>query len=119
MRKVSLLLSIAGLLLMQGACKKTSEDVIDCIAEGILVSVKYSADASDSKKINFEINYDGTHTIKSVEWIFGDGTTATVNSTTTTHAYSSAGSYALKAKVSIVSGSSSCTPELEKSITVN
>jgi len=119
MRKASLLLSIAGILLMHGACKKTSGSVIDCIAESILVSVKYSADASNSKQINFEINYGGANTIQSVEWIFGDGNTTKGSSTTTTHTYSSAGSYALKAKVSIANGSASCTSEPEKSIVVN
>ena len=119
MRKASLLLSIASILLVQGACKKTTENVVDCIAESLLVSVKYKADAANSKMINFEVNYSGTNTVQSVEWVYGDGNTAKVNGTTSSHTYSNAGPYTVKAKVSIGNGSSSCTSDQEKNITVN
>ena len=125
MRKASLLFSIAGLfsiavfLLMQGACKKTTESVVDCIAESFFVSVKYKPDSSNSKKINFEVNYSGANTVQSVEWIYGDGNTAKVNGTTSSHTYTNTGPYTVKAKVLITNGSATCTPEPEKSITVN
>jgi hypothetical protein len=125
MRKSSLLFSIAGLfsiavfLLMQGACQKSTESVVDCIAESFFVSVKYKPDTSSSKKINFEVNYSGANTVQSVEWIYGDGNTEKVNGTTATHTYTNAGPYTVKAKVLITKGSTTCTPEPEKSITVN
>jgi hypothetical protein len=56
MRKAYLLLFIASILLT-GACKKTTENVVDCIAESLFVSVKYKADAVNSRTINFEGNY--------------------------------------------------------------
>jgi PKD repeat protein len=119
MRKVSFLFLIAGILLMQAACKKTTETVVDCLAESLLVSVKYKADAINNKIINFEVNYAGANTVQSVEWIYGDGSTAKGNATTSTHTYSAAGPYTVKAKVAIAKGNSTCTPEPEKSITVN
>jgi PKD repeat protein len=119
MRKAFLLLFIASILLAPGACKKTTESVVDCIVESLFVSVKYTADAANSKTINFEVNYSGTNTLQSVEWVYGDGNTAKVNSSTSTHTYSNTGPYSVKAKVSIGNGNSSCTSEQEKNITVN
>ena len=118
MRKAYLLLFIASILLT-GACKKTTENVVDCIAESLFVSVKYKADAVNSKTINFEVNYSGTNSVQSVEWVYGDGNTAKVNGAISAHTYSNAGPYTVKAKVSIGNGNPSCTSEQEKNITVN
>jgi PKD repeat protein len=119
MRKLSFLLIILSILLMNGACKKTTQNIVDCIAESLFVSVKYKADDANSKTINFEVNYSGASTVQAVEWTYGDGNTAKINGLTSTHTYNNAGPYTVKAKVSIGNGSSSCTSNQEKSIVVN
>ncbi|MDF2190624.1 PKD domain-containing protein [Paraflavitalea sp. CAU 1676] len=101
------------------SCKKTAKDIIDCLAEDLYVTLHATPDGSNPKKIDFHVNYTGDHSVSSIEWIFGDGSTATVNGVSTSHTYGSAGSYTVKAKVKIINGSATCIPEPEKKITIN
>ena len=84
-----------------------------------MISIKYSADSEDPKKITFNVEYTGDHSLSnSVEWHFGDGNTAT-GGTTIEHTYSAAGDYDLKAKVTTTKGDETCTIEPTKKVTVN
>nr|WP_294927235.1 PKD domain-containing protein [uncultured Flavobacterium sp.] len=83
------------------------------------MEIGHTADAVNSKKIDYEIKYIGKYEVKSVKWIFGDGATQTVNGTTVSHTYAAGGTFAVKADVTLKSGSSSCTSVHSKSLTVN
>lgn len=111
-------LFIAGLT-FTGGCKKVAESAVDCFGESLLVSVKADADASNSKLINFEARYIGDLSVSSVVWDFGDGTSQTATSTTSSHTYLKAGNYTVKAKVALLHNGSTCTPEPTKSIVVD
>lgn len=111
---VMLIAVVAGL----SSCGKAVADGIDCFGESLLVSVSYTA-AANPKEIHFNINYDGNFTIGSVVWDYGDNNSATVNGRTAIHTYTTAGSYTVKAKVSLKRGSATCIPEPVKNITVN
>lgn len=66
------------------------------------------------------VQYNGDHTLdQKVDWVFGDGNTASTNATTTTHVYSTAGTYTAIANVTIRNGSRYCSYELEETITIN
>ncbi len=119
MKYVLFICCAAGLLFTQVSCKKTVENAVDCFAESLLVSVSGTTDTINIKKMNFEARYLGSHTVKNVEWNFGDGATAIENGTTTSHVYSSPGTYKAKAKINIVDGKSTCSPVPEKDITIN
>lgn len=110
---------IATLASFGTGCKKTSESALDCFAQSLLVSVKATTDAGNAKLVHLEAVYSGDLQVKSVVWEYGDGTPAVTGTATTTHTYAAAGSFTVKAKISLVKGSSTCTPEPTKAVTIN
>lgn len=117
---------IATVLLLSFSCGKDDiERGLDCVAESINVKMHNKTDETNIKKVDYSIEYSGTYTLKSVTWTFGDGTplqTVTVESGTTTsisHIYTAAGTYTVKADVTVQSGKSNCTSSPTRSITVN
>jgi len=119
MKKGILLLFVIAMIQLHSGCKKATTDAIDCFGESLLISLTHTADATNSKLINFQITYSGSYTVQSVEWQFGDGSTATVNGLTTTHTYTANGNYTVKANVNIKNGGNTCTSSPEKNITIN
>lgn len=102
--------------------KQDDENVVDCFGDSILTQVKHSADASNSKIINYSIQYSGSNSVSSVKWNFGDGTPAQVVNTTdgfVSHTYTAAGTFEARADVTLVKSGSSCTVSPKKSVTVN
>ncbi|TDW46047.1 PKD domain-containing protein [Flavobacterium sp. 270] len=120
MKKFSTILVMVTVIFISICCSKDeAKNEIDCVGEAILISLKHSVDAGNSKKINYSIEYGGTNTITAVKWTFGDGTSETVNGLTTSHTYSTTGTFETKADVMINKSGSSCTVSPKKSITVN
>lgn len=113
-----LLVFISGLIFISG-CKKVTENMVDCLGESLLVSVRADVDASNNKLINFEAHYVGESSVSSVTWDFGDGSSQTFTTKTASHTYSKAGNYMVKAKVTLSQNGSTCTPEPTKSIVVD
>ncbi len=111
-------LCVAGSTFISG-CKKVTESAVDCFAESLLVSVRANTDATNSKLVNFEAHYIGDLSVSSVVWDFGDGTSQTATSTTSSHTYLKAGNYTVKAKVALLHNGSTCTPEPTQSIVVD
>ncbi|MXV53003.1 PKD domain-containing protein [Pedobacter sp. HMF7647] len=81
--------------------------------------MKYTTASDNPKTIYFIIDYNGSLTVNSVEWNYGDGTKETINGTTASHTYQQAGTYTSQAKVNLKNGKSTCSVEPKKSITVN
>ncbi|MEL1255646.1 PKD domain-containing protein [Flavobacterium sp. DGU38] len=119
MRKKITVLFVVVLSVFSFSCGDDLEKALDCTGENLLVQLESTADASNVKKIDYEIDYSGSYTVKSVKWTFGDGSVQTVNGTTVSHTYTAAGTFLVKADVTLKSGGSSCTSTHSKSVTVN
>ncbi|MBF4467560.1 PKD domain-containing protein [Flavobacterium sp. LC2016-12] len=119
MKKTATIFCFVALLTLNISCGKDDiEKGIDCVAESIYQKVKHTADATDSKKINFSVEYTGSKTLKSVKWTFGDGTPS-VEGVAVSHTYSAAGTYSVKAEITVQEGKGTCTSSPVKSVTVN
>lgn len=106
--------------LISFSCGDDLENAIDCVGESALLELKHTADATNAKKIDYEIGYNGSYTVSSVKWTFGDGSVIqTVEGNTVSHVYTTAGTYTAKAEVTIKKGSSSCNQSKTKSVTIN
>ena len=120
MKKITTILVLTLAFSIITSCSKSEEEnIVDCFGDPIVTELKHTADAANSKKINFSIEYSGTErTLSNVKWTFGDGQTATGISVS--HIYSAAGSYTVKAEVTTKKGNSSeCSHDKNKTITVN
>ncbi|MBF4492577.1 PKD domain-containing protein [Flavobacterium sp. JLP] len=113
-------LFVITVLVLSFSCSKSDiERGIDCVAESTFIKLKHTADATNTKIINYEIEYTGTYALTSVKWTFGDGTTQTVSGKTVSHTYATGGTFAVKADVTIKKDKQTCTSSPTKSVTVN
>ncbi|MDQ6471312.1 PKD domain-containing protein [Flavobacterium sp. LHD-80] len=123
MKKITTILMLTLMFFMNNSCSKSDDAaIVDCFGESILTELKHSADAGNSKIINYSIQYSGSNSVGSVKWNFGDGTPVqTVSSATgaVSHTYTTAGTFEVKADVAISKGGGSCTVSPKKSVTVN
>ncbi|MFH7003036.1 PKD domain-containing protein [Flavobacterium bizetiae] len=123
MKKIATILILTAVFFASNSCSKSDDEaIVDCFGDSILTELKHSADGTNSKIINYSIQYSGSNTVTSVKWTFGDGTPAqTVNSATgaVAHTYAAAGTFEVKADVTVSKSGGSCTVSPKKSITVN
>lgn len=123
MKKIATILILTAVFFASNSCSKSDDEaIVDCFGDSILTELKHSADGTNSKIINYSIQYSGSNTVTSVKWTFGDGTPAqTVNSATgaVSHTYVAAGTFEVKADVTVSKSGGSCTVSPKKSITVN
>lgn len=123
MKSISRILVMFTVVFIGVSCsKKDDDDIVDCFGDSILTELKHTADGTNSKIINYSIQYSGSNTVSSVKWTFGDGTPAqTVSSATgaVSHTYTTAGTFEVKADVTLAKSGSSCTVSPKKSVTVN
>lgn len=123
MKKIATILVLTTLFFISNSCSKSDDEAaVDCFGDSILTELKHSADGTNSKIINYSIQYNGSNTLTSVKWSFGDGTPAqTINSATgaVSHTYAAAGTFEVKADVTFSKSGGSCTVSPKKSITVN
>jgi hypothetical protein len=118
MKKVAIFLVLTVVFFMNNSCSKSeADDLVDCFAESIYIKLHHSTDASNPKLVNYSIEYTGSNTLSSVKWTFGDGSTGT--GAVVTHTYSTAGTYEVKADVTVKKGGSDCTSSPKRSITIN
>lgn len=116
-KRYAALAMIAGsLLLSSTGCRKTEEAIVDCLSENILTSLKHNISETDPKQLNLEASYNGDKTVSQITWTFGDGSTTTTTTRTTSHTYSTAGTYQVKADISLDNGA--CVISPKKSITI-
>ncbi|MFC0778329.1 PKD domain-containing protein [Flavobacterium sp. HJSW_4] len=118
MKKITTILMFAMMFFVSVSCSKNdAEDVLDCIAESAYISIHNSTDTTNPKLMNYSITYDGTGTLSSVKWTFGDGTTGT--GATVTHTYTAAGTYEAVAEITVKKGGSECGSTRKRTVTVN
>lgn len=118
MKKIATILMLIIITLMSNSCSKAVESIVDCTGESVLVKLEHTPDAANSKKINFSFYYAGSGTVQAVTWNFGDGT-APVAGKETSHTYTTAGTYVIKAEATIKKGDSNCNMTPQRTITVD
>lgn len=123
MKKITAILMLTMVFFMSNSCSKHDDEaIVDCFGDSILTELKHTADGTNPKIINYSIQYSGSNTVTSVKWTFGDGTPAqTVSSATgaVSHTYAAAGTFEVKADVTLSKSGGSCTVSPKKSVTVN
>jgi hypothetical protein len=122
MKKIKIILMLIAVVFVTNSCSKKDDDVIiDCFGDSILTSLKHSADATNSKIVNYSIEYSGSNTVSSVKWTFGDGTPAQTVSANgaVSHTYTAAGTFEVTADVTLSKDGGSCTVSPKKNVTVN
>jgi PKD repeat protein len=122
MKKITAILMLATVFFMINSCSKHDDEaIVDCFGDSILTELKHSADGTNPKIINYSIQYSGSNTVSSVKWTFGDGKTETVNSATgaVSHTYTTAGTFEVKADVTLSKAGGSCMVSPKKNVTVN
>ncbi|SFD35157.1 PKD domain-containing protein [Flavobacterium phragmitis] len=122
MKKIATVLMFTMVFFMINSCSKSDDEaIVDCFGDSILTELKHSADGTNSKIINYSIQYSGSNTVTSVKWTFGDGKTETVNTATgaVSHTYSASGTFEVKADVTLTKSGGSCTVSPKKNVTVN
>lgn len=122
MKKIMPILMFPMLFFAIISCSKSDDEaIVDCFGDSILTELKHSADGTNSKIINYSIQYSGSNTVTTVKWTFGDGKTETINTSTgaVSHTYSTAGTFEVKADVTLKKDGGSCTVSPKKSVTVN
>lgn len=119
MKKLNFALVVFSLAWL-GSCGSDDGNVIDCLGENLFMDVSHSVDAEDPRTINFTYSYEGEKTLDNkIHWDYGDGKSETVTGTTATHTYTQAGTYTVKTKPTLRKGDGSCSPELERHLTIN
>ncbi|MTH17090.1 PKD domain-containing protein [Flavobacterium sp. LC2016-01] len=123
MKKILSILMLALVFFANNSCSKHDDEaIVDCFGESILTELKHSADAGNSKIINYSIQYSGSNSVSNVKWNFGDGTpvqTITSANGAVSHTYTAAGTFEVKADVAISKSGGSCAVSPKKSVTVN
>ncbi|MCC9017549.1 MULTISPECIES: PKD domain-containing protein [Flavobacterium] len=118
MKKIASILMLALIFYTANSCSKHDDEVIlDCFAEAIYVKLHNSTDATNPKLMNYSVGYSGTGTLVSVNWTFGDGTTGTGKDIT--HLYPAAGTYEVKAEVTVAKDGANCTSIPKRNVTIN
>jgi hypothetical protein len=118
MNKEKLIGCLLVVLMSFSACKKTSEKVIDCFGDSLLISVHVTVNATNMKQVATEVRYSGSKKVSGVKWEYGDGGTESTTSLTGSHTYASAGTYVVKARVTFTEGKSSCEVDPTKSVVI-
>ena len=118
MKKQILMGGLLAIFLISGSCKKAEKSVVDCLSESIKTTVHVTVSTSNAKQVTTEVKYWGHHTITSVKWEYGDGVTATTTGLTSSHTYTAAGSYTVKARVTFTEGKSSCEVDPTKAVNI-
>lgn len=113
--KIKFFAVLSLLLIVMASCKDDIEEATDCIGESVFTSMKHQASASNAREVTFTIEYIGDHTVSSVDWDFGDGSTQNVQGLTATHTYSAPVTANVTANIHLSGG---CSFKKEKSVTI-
>lgn len=107
MKMQKLILGVMVAFLMLSSCKK-EEKILDCYGEAVKASVLVTVNTTNPKQVTTEVKYSGDKKVTNVQWEFGDGITVTTTGLTSTHTYTAAGSYTVRARVTLNKETVSC-----------
>jgi hypothetical protein len=110
--------AIVASIVAISACKKDAKQVVNCLSETAFSSIHTTVDAGNSKKYTFHVSYDGSGTLGTVNWNFGDGQQATTTGTAEVQHIFTDGTYTVKAEPNISISGGSCKPSLKKTVEV-
>lgn len=94
-----------------------ADSFFSCLGETSITHIVHNIDSNNALQVNFEIEYNGDYSLSNVQWDFGDGSSG--SGATTSHTYNSAGTYLIKASVSVNEEGNNCSFTKDKSITVD
>ncbi len=117
MKKINYLF-VAFLAIGSLSCSKEENAITDCLGQSFLTFIHHNVSAENPKLVNFSVTYSGEHSFDNkTKWDFGDGTPIkTLSGHETSHTYTTAGKYVVKATTSLNGGK--CSHELKETITV-
>lgn len=100
------------------SCSKEEHSITDCLAQSFLIYIHHDVSTENPKQVNFSVTYSGEHSFDNkTKWDFGDGTPIkTLSGHETSHTYTTAGKYHVKATASINGGK--CNTDLKETITI-
>ncbi|MGC3947058.1 MAG: PKD domain-containing protein [Chryseolinea sp.] len=115
---ISARLAVYALLVTLLSCGK-EDDVVDCFGESTLVLLRYDIDATNTRKVKFEIEYGGSNEVQHIIWNFGDGKNADGPDLQVEHTYATGGTYSVTVDVHIKKDKALCTVSPRKDVTLN
>lgn len=117
MKKINYLFA-AFLAIGSLSCSKEESSIADCFGESFLISIHHNVSTENPKLVNFNVTYGGDKSFDNkTKWDFGDGTPIqTLSGHETSHTYTTAGKYVVKATASLNGGK--CATDVKETITI-
>lgn len=94
------------------------DSVTNCWGQSSRIEIQYSLDPLNAKKITYSVKYEGSGSLSSIKWTFGDGK-PTVEGLKVTHTYETVGKYEVQADVTVRKDGQDCTVTGKKEVQVN
>lgn len=114
--KILLLLTV--IFISDSCTEEQIDSITNCWGQSSKVEIQYSLDPLNAKKITYSVKYEGTGSLNSIKWTFGDGKAA-VEGLRVTHTYEAAGTYEVQADITVRKDGENCTVIEKKSLQVN
>ncbi len=107
-------------IISQSSCKRVTEDIIDCAAETMGVSINADLDGENNKLMHFKFNYDSSDgtILQEITWDFGDGEKVTNSDTIIDHIYANSGHYDASMNYTVKMNDGTCSSTTTKSINI-
>ncbi|NQU35205.1 MAG: PKD domain-containing protein [Bacteroidetes bacterium] len=117
---IGTLLLLTTIIITQYSCKQATEDIIQCAAESIGVSINADLDSQTPNLMHFKFNYNSSNgtTLQQIIWNFGDGTVITNSDTIIDHTYTNSGHYDASMAYTVKINNNTCSSSTTKSINI-
>ncbi|MBF4517229.1 PKD domain-containing protein [Flavobacterium sp. ANB] len=121
MKTIAKILLLLTVFFIINSCTEEQiiDSVTDCWGQSSKLEIQYSLDPLNSKRVNYVLKYDGSGSLSSIKWTFGDGKTETVNGLKVTHTYENVGSYEVKADITVTKDQEKCPVTESKTVQIN
>ncbi|WP_316833026.1 PKD domain-containing protein [Pedobacter aquatilis] len=114
-----LVITLLSVPLLFNSCRKAAESAVDCLGQSFYVSFKHNTNDQDPRKVDFNLTYSGKLQVASMRIDYGDGQTQTLSTGIISHTYAAAGTYQVKAWISLQNGKGSCEVNPVRQVIVN
>lgn len=94
------------------------DSTTNCWGQSSKIEIQYSLDPLNAKRITYSVKYEGTGSLSSIKWTFGDGK-PTVDGLKVIHTYESVGKYEVQGEVTVRKDGENCTVTEKKEVQVN
>ena len=114
--KILLLLTV--IFISDSCTEEQIDSITNCWGQSSKVEIQYSLDPLNAKKITYSVKYEGSGSLNSIKWTFGDGK-PTVEGLRVTHTYETAGNYEVQADITVRKDQENCNVIEKKNVQVN